>query len=51
MRVLKGLGITSILTAMMQKIDRMGEKVDRIEDRLGKLEMSCSKLFMLQLAV
>lgn len=37
----RGLGITSVLTEMMQKIE-WEEKVDWIEDRLGNLDMLCS---------
>lgn len=33
----KGLEITSFLTTIMQKTDKVEEKVDRVEERLGQL--------------
>lgn len=36
----KGLGITRILTAILQKIDRVDEKVEWVKEMLGKLEQS-----------
>lgn len=40
----KGLGTTSALTAIMQKIDKLEEELDRVEERLDKVEHSYSKI-------
>lgn len=40
----KGLGITKVLTSIMQKIERVEEKVDQVDERLGQLEQSCSEM-------